>query len=56
MVNGCRSRLVNVVTRVPQGSKLGQVLFLLYTMDLFPYWRIQLSKINFPYYNYYHYY
>ena len=35
MVDGCRSRLVNVVSGVPQGNVLGQLLFLLYTSQLF---------------------
>ena len=33
MVDGCRSKLVNVVSRVPQGCILGQ--FLLYTSEIF---------------------
>ena len=35
MVDGCRSKLVDAVSGVPQGSVLGQLLFLLYTSELF---------------------
>ena len=35
MVDGCRSKLVNVVSGLPQGCVLGPVLFLLYTSELF---------------------
>ena len=35
LVDGCRSKLVNVVSGVSHGSVLGQLLFLLYTSELF---------------------
>ena len=35
MVDGCRSKVVNVVSGMPQGSVLGTLLFLLYMSELF---------------------
>ena len=35
MVDGCRSKLVDVVSGVPKSSVLGPLLFLLYTSELF---------------------
>ena len=35
VVDGCLSKLVNVVSEVPQGSVFGLHLFFLYTVELF---------------------
>ena len=42
MVIGCRSKLVNVVSGVQQGSFLGPLLSLLYTSELFTILEIKL--------------
>ena len=35
MVDGCRTKLVNIVSEVPYSSVLGPLLFLLHTLELF---------------------
>ena len=35
MVDGCRSKLVDVVSEMPQSNVLGRLLFLLYTPEFF---------------------
>ena len=35
MVDGCRSKLVNIVSGVTEGSVFGQLIFLLSTLKLF---------------------
>ena len=42
MVDGCRSKLVNVVSGVLQSSVLGPILFLLYTSELFSHFENKL--------------
>ena len=43
MVDGCQSKLVNVVSGVAQGSVFGQLLFLVYTSELFSILKNKLS-------------
>ena len=43
MVDSCQSKLVDVVSGVPRGSVLCPLLFLLYTSELFPFWKINWS-------------
>ena len=45
MVDGCRSKLVNDVSGVQQGSVLFPLLFLLHTSELLPFRKISLSVI-----------
>ena len=40
MVDGCWSKLVDVVSGVPQGSVLGLLLFILHTSEPFSFWKI----------------
>ena len=40
MVDGCRSKLVNVVSGVPQGSVLGRYCSSCTRRSFFPFWKI----------------
>ena len=43
MVDGYQSRVINVVSGLPQGSVLGTLLFLLYPLEFFTFWKISWS-------------
>ena len=40
MVDGCRSKIVNIVSGMPHVSVLGQLLFLCRLQSFFPFWKI----------------
>ena len=40
MVDGCRSKLLDVVSGMLHCSALGQLLLILYTLELFSIWKI----------------
>ena len=46
MVNICRSKLVNIVSRMMQGNVLGPLLFLLYTLELYSILENKLNGYN----------
>ena len=46
MLDGCRSKLSNVVSCVPKDSVMVQLFFLLIPRNLFPYWETSLTVMQ----------